>query len=379
MSTPFQAEGRGRTAPELDLPPLIELEDSLEAIQNFFETQGWTDGLPIVPPTRERVRAMQQFVDRAPDEVLATLAPRNGEATIERIAVNAVMAGCRPEYVPVLLTAVQAIADPAFNLNGMQSTTHPCGVFVLVNGPLAGELGIHGGYGCFGPGRRANAAIGRAMRLVMLNIGGGTPGDADRSTQGTPAKYTFCAAENETANPWGPLHVEHGFAPEDSVVTVMACEGPHNIQDHGSISGLGILTTAAGSLREAGSNNILTHGGQPMVVFGPEHAATVARDGYSKDDVKRFLWERARLPESDWSPDWRTEAMRERLLDEIGRADAIPIARHWSDINVIVAGGAGKHSSWIPTFGAGLTNTVMRRIEWRDGRPVRSVFERGGS
>ncbi len=361
----------------LDLPPIVELEDSLDAILDFFETQGWTDGLPFVPPTPDRVQGMYRYLDRAPDDVVAELAPRNGEATVERIAINAVMAGCRPEYMPVLVTAVQAVAEEPFNLNGIQSTTHPCGVFVLVNGPLARELNINGGYNCFGQGWRANVTIGRAMRLILLNVGGGTPGDGDRSTQGTPAKISFCASENEQASPWPPLHVEHGFDAEDSTVTVMACEGPHNVQDHGSISGLGVLTTMAGSLREAGSNNILSGGGQPMVVFGPEHAAAVAGDGYSKDGVKQFIWEHARLPIVETSPDWQESRFRSErnVVDGEGR-ESIAIAEHWSRINVIVAGGAGKHSCWIPTFGREeMTNTVMRRIERSDGTPVRSAYD----
>lgn len=359
-----------------DFPPLVELEDSLEAVNDFFETQGWTDGLPIVPPTPERVRAMYQYIDRDPDEVIATLAPRNGEATVERIAINAVMAGCRPEYLPVLITAVRAVAEEPFNLNGIQSTTHPCGVLVLLNGPVGRELNVNSGYNCFGQGWRANMTIGRAMRLILLNVGGGTPGDGDRSTMGAPAKISFCAAENEAANPWQPLHVEQGFALDDSTVTVMACEGPHNMQDHGSISAVGLLTTMAMSMREAGSNQFLRGGGEPLVVFGPEHAATIAEGGFSKDDAKRFLCDHAMLPLDEASPDWATRADRPDIVKTADGRDAIRIAEHWSRINIIVAGGAGKHSCWIPTFGnTDMTNTITRRIERRDGAPVRSIYD----
>src|SRR5690606_8078617 len=143
---------------------------------------------------------------------------------------------------------------------GVNATTHPAAAFVLVSGPIARELGIHHGPGCFGPGFQANAAIGRAVRLVLLNIGGATPGGGDRATQGTPAKFAFCAAEDEDANPWGPYHVARGHPSEASTVTVAACEGPHNIQDHGSNTGLGILQTVAGAMGQAGSNNILARG-----------------------------------------------------------------------------------------------------------------------
>ncbi|MBM3139692.1 MAG: hypothetical protein FJZ92_05615 [Chloroflexi bacterium] len=357
----------------LDFPPIVELEDdSLEAIQDFFETQGWTDGLPFIPPTRQRVREMYQHVDWAPSDVIAVLGPRNGEATLERIATNAVMAGCRPEHFPVVVTAVQAVAQEPFNLSGIQATTHPCAVLVLINGPVASELGVNSGPNCFGQGARANAAIGRAVRLALQNIGGGTPGDGDRATHGSPAKYAFCAAENEAQSPWEPLHVEHGFAPDDSVVTVLACEGPHNINDHGSIGGLGILTTVSTSLRQSGSNNIGAGRGEPMVVFGPEHAEQVARDGYSKDDVKRFLWEHTRLPVADWSPDWRTEERLAALESDTGQREFTRLTATWQDLDVIVAGGPGKHSCWLPTFGG--TGTVLRRIERADGTPVRSIF-----
>ena len=359
-------------AVNLDFPPIVELDDSLDAIQDFFETQGWTDGLPIVPPTRMRVQEMMKHLDYAPNDVIARLGPRNGEATLLRIATNAVMAGCRPEYLPVVVTALQAVAEEPFNLNGIQSTTHPCAVFMLVNGPIARELGINSGPNVFGQGWRANTSIGRAVRLALINIGGGTPGDGDRATHGTPAKISFCAAENEAENPWQPLHVEHGFQPDDNVVTVVACEGPHNINDHGSISGLGVLTTIAMSMRQAGSNNIGGRG-EPVLVFGPEHAAQVARDGYSKDDVKRFVYEHALFRVAEWSPDWQQSERFARLKEETGQAEFSRVLERWQDLDVIVAGGPGKHSAWMPTFGG--TGTVMRRIERADGSPVRSVFK----
>ena len=361
----------------LDLPPIVEVEDSLDAVIDFFETQGWTDGLPFLPPTRERVEEMYTYVDRAPDDVIAALAPRNGEATVERIAINAVMAGCRPEYLPVLITAVQAIAEEPFNLNGIQSTTHPCGVLVLLNGPVGRELNVNSGYNCFGQGWRANATIGRAMRLMLLNIGGGTPGDGDRSTHGSPAKLSFCAAENEAENPWEPLHVEHGFDLQDSTVTVMACEAPHNVNDHASVTGRGLLTTVGRAMRQPGSNNMSSSGGQPLVVFGPEHAQAIARDGISKDEAKRQLFEYSRLALEDVATDW-VEARSAAATEATEVQPFLQMAEHWSRINVIVAGGAGKHSCWMPTFGrSGMTDTVTRRIERADGTPVRSVYDRG--
>ncbi len=353
----------------LDLPPIVELEDSLEAVQDFFETQGWTDGLPIVPPTRSRVDEICEYVDWNSDDVIAILGPRNGEATLERIATNAVMAGCRPEYFPVVVAALQAVAQDEFNLNGIQSTTHPCAVFVLLNGPIAQEIGINSGPNCFGQGTRSNMTIGRAVRLSLLNIGGGTPGDGDRATHGTPAKISFCTAENEIESPWEPLHVENGFASDDNVVTVLACEAPHNINDHGSISGKGLLTTVTTSLRQSGSNNIGGRG-EPMIIFGPEHADQIAHDGYSKDDVKKFVWENTVLKFSDQAQDW-LDGGRSGTSGAV-HPEGFRVAENWNDIDVIVAGGPGKHSCWLPTFGG--TDTVSRRIETAKGDPVRSIF-----
>ena len=350
---------------------LIEIEGSLETVQEYFEERGWSDGLPIVPPSRDAVQAMLRYSDRPADDVVAHLAPRNGAATVELIAVNAVMAGCRPRYLPVLIAAVEAVADAAFNLNAIQSTTHPCAVLIFVNGPIAHELGLNHASNCFGQGWRPNATIGRAMRLILLNIGGGTPGEGDRATHGTPAKYSYCAAENEAANPWQPLHVEKGFAPDDSVVTVLGGEGPHNINDHASVHGEGLLTTVAMSMRQLGSNNMSGGGGEPMVIFGPEHAAQIAADGYTKDGVKRFLWEHSRFPVRDAAEEWRRERLGNSGAGHEER-EWLPVATHWSRINVTVAGGPGKHSCWIPTFG-GSTETVMRRLERRDGSALRSV------
>jgi hypothetical protein len=361
-----------------DVPELIEVEDSLEAIQSFFETQGWTDGLPIVPPTVERVQEMYQYIDHAPGDVIARLAPRNGEATVQRIAINAVMAGCRPEYMPVLITAVRAIEDPAFNLNGVQSTTHPCSVAIFVNGPVRQELSINSGHNCFGQGSRANASIGRAMRLILLNVGGGTPGEGDQSTQGTPAKYSFCAAENQEASPWPPFHVDYGFDAEDSTVIVMAAEAPHNVIDGGSTTALGVLESMADSMRAGCTNDIDFGRGNPLVAFGPEHAGVIGRDGLSRFDVQRYLWEKVRREPRVRRNQAPSPASAPRVGDVQGNP-GLPHGERWiapepRDIFVIVAGGAGGHSSWIPSFG--LMRSVISRIEHADGTPVRSIFSR---
>jgi hypothetical protein len=354
---------------------VFRLKGDYSAINRHYQGQGWTDGLPIVPPTQADVREFLRFTDREPREVVAVLPPRQGEATVERIAINAVMAGCRPEYLPVLIAVVESLADPAFNLDSIQATTHPVTPLIIVNGPIAREIGINGGYNVFGQGFRANLTIGRAIRLLLMNVGGGLPGTGDRATQGTPAKIAYCVAENEAANPWEPLHVEHGFERDSSVVTTIACEGPHNIQDHYSYTGLGILKVVAGAMGQAGSNNILA-GGHPLLCLGPEHAATIARDGYGKRQVKEFLVEHARFPLARLGDEYR------RHLIQRGAEDApdtmVPAVRSVDDITVIVTGGAGKHSCWQPTFGD-QTWPTRRPILRRDGSPLRTVSELGRS
>jgi hypothetical protein len=350
---------------------VFRLKGDYSAINRHYQGQGWTDGLPIVPPTHDDVREFLRFTDREPREVVAVLPPRQGEATVERIAINAVMAGCRPEYLPVILTAVEALTDPAFNLDSIQATTHPVTPLIIVNGPIAREIGINGGYNAFGQGFRANLTIGRALRLLLMNVGGGLPGTGDRATQGTPAKIAYCVAENEEANPWEPLHVEHGFPRETSVVTAIACEGPHNIQDHYSYTGLGILKVVAGAMVQAGSNNILA-GGHPLLCLGPEHAATIAGDGYSKRQVKEFLVEHARFPLARLGDEYRAHLIQRGVKD--APDTMVPAVRSVDDVTVIVAGGAGKHSCWKPTFGD-QTWPTRRPILRRDGSPLRAVSE----
>ena len=341
---------------------IFAFPDGWEAIDAHYQERGWTDGLPIVPPTEEAVAEFLTQTDRDPREIVGVLPPRQGEATVEKIAANAVMAGCRPEYFPVVLAAIEALTDPLFNLDSIQATTHPVAPLLVVNGPIVQAIGLNAGYNAFGQGVRANLTIGRAVRLVLMNVGGGLPGTGDRSTQGSPAKIAYCVAENEADNPWEPLHVEAGLPADVSTVTVFGCEGPHNIQDHYSNTGLGVLLTIAGAMGQAGSNNLLG-AGWPLLSLGPEHAATIARDGYTKRQVKEFLFEHARFPFARLGAECQRQQVEHR--GAVAAPDTmLPIVRQAEDISVIVVGGAGKHSCWQPTFGDG-TRPTRRQIARR--------------
>jgi hypothetical protein len=342
----------------------------VDPIEALF-ARGVTDGLPVVPPTAGRVMAAIAAVGRSPDEVIAEVPPRFGRATVQKVAVNAVMAGCRPEYLPVVVAAVEAMCDERFCLLGVSGTTDAVAPLVIVNGPIRAKLDINSGAGVFGPGWRANATIGRAVRLCWVNIGGAAPGVISMSTFGGPARYTYCIGENEEASPWEPLHVEHGFDRGTSVVTTIACEGPHNIQDHYSYTGLGILKVVAGAMGQAGSNNILA-GGHPLLCLGPEHAATIAGDGYSKRQVKEFLVEHARFPLARLGDEYRAHLIQRGVKD--APDTMVPAVRSVDDVTVIVAGGAGKHSCWQPTFGD-QTWPTRRPIVRRDGTPLRTLTE----
>jgi len=357
----------------------LEAEDDFERINELYFERGWGDGLPIVPPTARRVEHMLAYCDRPWDEPVAKVAPRYGEATPLRLAANAVMAGCRPEYFPLVVLAVEAMCEERFNLYGIQATTHLCAPLVIVNGPVAKELAINSGHNAFGPGTHSNATIGRAIRLALLNIGGAIPALGDMATFGSPAKYTYCVAENEAASPWQALHVERGFPAGASTVTMVGAECPHNVNDHESISAEGILTTIAGTMAITGTNDVY-YAAQPVVVMSPEHAQTVAAGGYSKSDAKRFLCEHAQLPLGKFSKENIERRFRVTFKEKYATAgpDAlVPMVQRAEDIIIVVIGGAGKHSAYIPTFGA--TKAVTRALKRKDGQFAKSVeeFRRG--
>jgi len=238
---------------------------------------------------------------------------------------------------------------------------------------VAKELDVNAGHNAFGPGWQANATIGRAIRLALVNIGGAIPGSGDMSTFGAPSKFSYLAAENEAESPWEPLHVERGLPRDASAVTVIGAECPHNVNDHESITAEGILTTIAGTMLDAGTNDIF-YAAQPMVIMAPEHAKTVANGGYSKADAKRFLHEHAHLPMGRFSKENIERRLRVTWKERLGNAglDApVYMVQKPEDILIAVVGGAGKHSAVINTFGA--TKAVTRPLKLRDGRFAKSV------
>jgi hypothetical protein len=351
----------------------LEADDDFESINALCMERGWGDGLPIVPPTAERVERMLAYCDRPWNEPIAKIAPRYGEATPLRLAANAVMAGCRPEYFPLYMLAIEAMCEEPFNLYGIQATTHLVAPLVIVNGPVARELGINSGHNAFGPGTQSNATIGRAIRLALLNIGGALPGSGDMSTFGAPSKFSYLVAENEEQSPWEPLHVERGFPAEATTVTIVGAECPHNVNDHESLSGEGILMTIAGTMATTGNNDIY-YDAEPLVVMGPEHARTISDDGFSKADAKRFLREHANLPMNRFSKENIERRFRTTLNDRYGDAPLdtlIPAVQRAENIIIAVVGGAGKHSAYIPTFGA--TRSVTRALKTQEGQLARSV------
>lgn len=351
-------------------PRLFRAPNSLEAVNNLFLSRGWTDGLPIIPPTEERLKKF--LGDSAWDrrEMLGFVPPCQGEATVEKLAVNSIMAGCTPDLFPVVVAATKAMLQEGFNLYGIQTTTHLCTVLVIVNGPLVDKLRFNCSYNAMGQGVRANAVVGRAIRFILVNIGGALPGVLDRATLGGPAKYTFCLAENEEESPWDPLHVERGFAQDVSTVTVVGAEGPHNVNDHGSQNAEEILTTIAGVLGTPGTNHIYLSG-EPLIIIGPEHAAAIARDGFSKLMLKQFLHEHGRVPFSLISPGnlTRFAKIKPDRFAGLKPGDRVPLAERAEDIMVVVAGGAGRHSAVIPTFGT--TRAITGMINGADGQPIR--------
>jgi len=327
-----------------------------------FAARGWTDGLPVNPPTPAAVDKMVAASGLDKHFALGTMAPLNGVVTVEKVAVNAVMAGCLPEYFPLVLAATKAVLAPGFNLDGVQTTTGNVAPVVIVNGPCRDRLSINYGANALGQGWRANATIGRALRLIMTNVGGAMPGFFDKSTLGQPAKYSFCLAEHESENPWEPLHVERDFDAQASAVSVTGCSGVYSAVDMASQTARGLLKTFALTMAGGLASGVTST--EVLFIICPEHAATIARDGLTKNNIRAELFALARLPQDKFSdenlallakrrPIW----FRDGVAREIGAVDKP------EDIWLVVAGGAGAKSAYIP----GRTGTRLQTVAVEDG------------
>jgi hypothetical protein len=329
----------------------------LDELEEMFE-RGWTDGLPVIPPTRERVEAM--LGGRDPDELLGEMAPAMAQVTLERVAACAVLAGCRPDYFPVVVAAVLAALEPLFNVGGQAVTTQPVGQVVVVNGPVRDAIGLNGGVGALGPGWRANMTIGRALRLVVSLTGGGFPGRLDRSALAQPGKVGLCFAEDEEVSPWEPLHVERGFPAERSVVTVLGADAPLSVSDHRSTGPEELARVLGEAAGATWSPNWWPLGGTSLFVLCPEHARSFAEWGWSKQQVREAMFEAARRPAGSLRWGETTPLV-------LAAPDDQPVGK-WSspeDIVIVVAGGeAGRFSA---VFGPCLgmdAQPISKEVPW---------------
>jgi hypothetical protein len=333
------------------------VEGGLDELEDMFE-RGWTDGLPVVPPTPERVEAMLGGHD--PSISLGPVPPAHGEANLERVAACAVLAGCRPAYFPVVVAAVEAALDPNFNAHGVAVTTQPAGPVVVVNGPGREELGFNSGMGALGPGARANATVGRALRLVLTLTGGARPGGLDRATLGNPGKLTCCFAENEEASPWLPLHVDRGFASGATTVTLVAADAPLSISDHRSRTPEELAATLAWAAAGQWSPFWWPMDDTSLFVVCPEHAAMFAVHGWSKERLRAAMFDAVQRPAAEL-----------RHGETTSRVHAAPdgeLVHKWTSpekIVLVVAGGdAGRFSA---VFGPcdGMKHVpVTREVRW---------------
>ncbi|MHA7836445.1 MAG: thioredoxin family protein [bacterium] len=324
---------------------VASLENELEV---GFE-RGWSDGLPVVPPTEARVLAMLEGTSRAPDETVAIVPPDLAPCTVEKVAINAVMAGCKPEYLPIVLAAVEAACTDAFNIHGLLATTMSAGPVLIVNGPIRRRVGLNSGKNVFGQGHRANATIGRALQLVIRNVGGGRPGEVDRATLGNPGKLSFCFAEDEEGSPWSPLSTDLGFEEGIDTVTLFPGEGPRTIVDQTSREPESLARSFAASLRTMYTPKMVL-AFDAIVAVSPEHARVFREAGWSKADLVARLHDLTRVRGSEVV---RGAGGIAEGLPEAVRDRDLPKFRPGGLLVVHVGGGAGLFSAIIPGWANG--------------------------
>jgi hypothetical protein len=375
--------------------PVYEAED-IHAFQEHFFESGWTDGLPVVPPTPERVQEFIEASGYKPSDIISVLTTRNRVITAEKIAINACMAGCLPSYMPVIIAVIKAMSEESYVFHGSITSTGGSAQFILVNGPIRNELGMNSGTNFMGPGNRANSTIGRAIRLIIINVAGAVPGILDKSTQGQPGKYSLVVPEAEEVSPWEPFHVENGYEESTSTVTVFASESPHVVMNHESNDPEELLYCLAREMAGAGSFSL----GQSALVLAPEHAEIIARSGWTKTEIKEFLFQNATQTIGELKKIGKLGSDiayfndpgldEERLLSKAfdledmkkflayrrtqpiqGEGDGKIVSRglYPDDIILAVAGGAaGGHSSFFPSWSRGRaslykTKAIEKRMQ----------------
>ena len=336
-----------------------------EKISYDFYIKRMTDGLPVIPPTKERVQKLLNYTDKDVQELIAVLPPRMGRATPEKIAVNSVMAGCMPQFMPIVMNTIESISNHKFNLASINATTHPVSICTIMNGHVSREIGASSGAGCLGPGNIANASIGRAVRLCLMNIAGAVPGLGDHATLGSPAKYSYAFAEFESESPWETLSNERGFNEDTSTTTVMAVEAPQNVNDHRSILAEDLLETIAQTASTAGCNNSHVPG-EILIIMSPEHAKTISNDGWDKKGIKNYLHENCSVMLE--LADRGGRKIDEKWIDD----ENIRITRTPEDVVLVVAGGVGRHSMICHGFGTS-SEAITMPLTLKDGTSVGSV------
>jgi len=354
--SPVSAMRSGRGSPA----SIVEVSDEDDLVEYCFRAFG--DALPVVPPTTERVDKMLSGTTLERMEVIAHIPPCYGEATVEKIAANAVMAGCVPEMMRILVPLVRAVCDERFNVHGAQATTHFAAPLIIINGPVRHELGFACRQNVFSNVARANSTLGRALQLILLNLGGARPEGIDMSTLGNPGKFSYCIAEHEEENPWEPLHVERGFQLRQSALTLFAGEAPHGVSEHNARGPEQVLKSICYALA-----TVWTHrsclSSEAVVILCPEHARTIHRAGWTKQNVRDFLFENTGVPlrayenAADAEGSQRTSNYQEILIDgdRCYRKFASPEA-----IKLVVTGGtAGKFSAVIGSWAAGPRGSEM--------------------
>lgn len=345
----------------------FKLRGTAEDVNKFFFQKGWSLGLPIIPPTPERVKAMLKGTSHRPDEVVWLVPPRKGVLTVELVAVYAVMAGCKPEYMPLILAGLEAMAEPVYNWLGATTTTGTIGAMMLVNGPIVKELGIAYGTGAAAGGYHPNVSIGYTLNLIGDIVGGSKAPDVDKSTLGSPADIVaYVFGENEDANPWKSYAVENGFKPTDNVVTMKNVYPSIDMPDHTSSTPEAHLKWWSHVVSPLIGIPLCCPGFRPyFIILAPEQANMIAKAGWTKNDFKQTLWKSTRVPLSEWSTGEKMcgiapvpKELQPSTLDTL-----IPITLTPDDIDIVVAGGAGKHSQYfVPGHGV----AVSKRIDpWK--------------